>query len=187
MIRQLVTQSGSLCLERFPSLLVTFALSKANKTDHSSLTGLYFWIYHLDIVVLFHSVVWMYETRFCTVIWNVQEPSAAGTKLVLYVPFCVCILAYHSHKSGRETLSCGEQAVSGTQYINVHSLLSLFYDHRSWNERISPSPTHSYWLSQYIPNFLHFKTLFLIFTRGILHTVKPYTTYRWWFNLIRNI
>ena len=41
---------------------------------------------HLDAVVLFLSIHWMYERGSYRVIWNVQDASATGTKLVLYVP-----------------------------------------------------------------------------------------------------
>ena len=37
------------------------------------------------------SVIRMCEAGSCRVISNTQEASAAGTKLVLYVPFCHCM------------------------------------------------------------------------------------------------
>ena len=52
----------------------------------------------IDTVVLFMSVLWMYETRSGTVIWNVLEASAAGTKLVLYAPFYVYVLQQNTQK-----------------------------------------------------------------------------------------
>ena len=65
---------------------------------------------HLNTVVLFHSVRWMCET----VIWNIQE---AGTKLVLYVPFCECVSPDVQHSS---SLVVGGLSEIGGCYIAMH-------------------------------------------------------------------
>ena len=70
-------------------LLGTFKMSR---TQIGALSLVYmFWSDHLHTVGVFLSVVWIYETGSCTVIGNVQTASAAGTKLVLYVPLCECL------------------------------------------------------------------------------------------------
>jgi len=61
----------------------------------TAITGIYTFVSdHLDTVVLFQLILWMYETGFYLVIWNIQEASAAGTKLVLYLLFFAIIRAW---------------------------------------------------------------------------------------------
>ena len=50
------------------------------------------WTVPLYTAVLFHSALWMSESGFYTVLWNVYEADAAGTKLVLYFLHCECVL-----------------------------------------------------------------------------------------------
>jgi len=89
MIWQLILQSGSRCSVRFLCTHFCVAFwypSKVNRTHIGAFSLVYtFGSDHLDTLVLSHSVIWMYETGTCTMIWNVQEASAAVTKLVLYV------------------------------------------------------------------------------------------------------
>jgi len=69
-------------------------------SDRSIFTDLYtFGSDHLGTVVLFHSVLWMYETGSCTMMWNVEEASVAGIKLALYVPCCECVSPDMHHSS----------------------------------------------------------------------------------------
>ena len=100
MIWKFISELGSWCSERFLSIhcCVTFWYrSKVNSTQIGAFSLVYsFGSDHLDTLVLFHSVLWMCEIGSCTVTWNVQEASEAGTKLVLNVPFCMSPNVQHS-------------------------------------------------------------------------------------------
>jgi len=56
-------------------------------SDGMMLTGIYFWIKSFR----YTGSVLMCETGSCSVISNIQEFSAAGTKLAFCVAFCECV------------------------------------------------------------------------------------------------
>ena len=104
MIWQLIPLSGSWCSER----CISVSWCMAFWTQFAAFSLIYkFGSVRLDTVVLFHSVLWMHNTKSCTVIWNVQEDSVAGIKLALYIPFCECLSpdAHHDFALGVGGLS----------------------------------------------------------------------------------
>ena len=63
--------------------------SKVNKTQIAAASLVYAFVSvrsELDAWVLFHSVLRMWETGLCRVVWNVHEAITVGTKLVSHVP-----------------------------------------------------------------------------------------------------
>ena len=96
-----------------------FVSSKVNRIQIGAFSPVYiFRSDRLDTLVLFSSIHWMYEKRHCTVIWNVQEASAARTKLVLYVPFCKCVSPDVRHSS---SFAAGSLSVRNSgYYIPMH-------------------------------------------------------------------
>jgi len=124
---QLVPQPESWCSEGSLSVHCCMAfwyplLRIGLRSEHSHLY-IYFRSYRLDTLVLFHSVLWMYETWSNRVIWNIQEASAAGTKVVLYVPFFKCVSPEVMHSSAQLSTA---QDVSGDEEhcLNRLSLVS---------------------------------------------------------------
>jgi len=119
---QLVPRPGSWCSEGFLSVHCCMAFWYPQKwiglRSELSHWYIFFLSDRLDTVVLFHSIHCMYETGSCKVIWNVQEASAADTKLVLYVPFCKCVSPDVQHSSA---LAVGGFSEIGGYYVTVNS------------------------------------------------------------------
>jgi len=106
----------------------------------------------LDTMVLFHLVLSMRETGFCVLIWNVQEASAAGTKLVLDVPFCECVSPDVQHHS---VLAVGDQRMDGltcgVSWIPAAGLnLDIWTICDLWWGNIYPSVTDSLTISSFV-------------------------------------